>query len=41
MHTDESCAMNSLKHNFDQMIETWQRDGWHGAVKYIDEEKYA
>ena len=27
--------------NFDQIIEMSQRDGWHGVVKYIDEEKYA
>ena len=33
--------MNFSKHNFDRMIEMWQRDESHGAVKYIDEEKYA
>lgn len=41
MYTDESCAMSFSKHNFDRMIEMWQRDESHGAVKYIDEEKYA
>ena len=41
MYTDESCAMNFSMHNFDRMIEMWQRDESHGAVKYIDEEKYA
>lgn len=41
MHTDESCAIIALKQNFDQIIEMSQRDGWHGVVKYIDEEKYA